>query len=354
MTTASTPSEAGNASATALMKTSWPFQGARRPTIPILLTVSRISTADFGHLDRTGDLRRLRDGGPVERLQGGVRVGDHLVGEPVDHRPHQPRGAGGHVVGREAGVQVPDDRDSGEARRHGPVHAAPQRVDVHEVRIQLAQAPGEPHGGRGGRGGAADDLQPHPDSLPAHRPGGPERKHLRGDAFLAQAELERALLAEDHMRIDVDQRAEVVEQADLRPGELGAVAQEHDPGFPRGRGDGASIELAVALHEGRRREALRVSPALLRPGGGCGASQHSLQGACELHRIRGRRQDPPLQAGRGLGEAPDVRGDHGGAACERLEDDQAEPLQLRRRHHGYVRRPVAGNQVLAPRGSPRR
>ena len=68
---------------------------------------------------------------------------------------------------------------------------------------------GEPRGGRAGGGGAADDLQPNPDALPAHRPGGrPERKHLRGDAGLAQAELERALLAEDHMRIDVVQRAE--------------------------------------------------------------------------------------------------------------------------------------------------
>jgi hypothetical protein len=132
---------------------------------------------------------------------------------------------------------------------------------VHDVGAQHAQARGEP----GDVGECLRDARgrgaPEADRVAARvASGGGDRHHLHRDAELRQPLGERALLAEDHVRVHAAQAWEQAHQRDLTARQARDVIEVHHPqALVALAREQLPVERAVALGDRRPGEPLAVA-----------------------------------------------------------------------------------------------
>ena len=133
-------------------------------------------------------------------------------------------------------MRVPDHGLPRQLRRRAAVEERLQRVRVDEVDVQRPQAAGEP--GRVGGGGRAGEEQPHGAAAELVAPDEAgllsKRQHLHLRTGVLEPLHQRTVLREQHERLDVVERADQLDEAELGPGELGRVAEEGDAQAPGG------------------------------------------------------------------------------------------------------------------------
>jgi len=133
------------------------------------------------------------------RFRGRRRRGDHGARKRRDHQPHRAYGGARDIARADLVVQVPDERDAGEPRRHRTIRSRLQRDRADDIRIELLQPRPQPSDvasdvDRGKRlRGSGTQLGP----LQAARPLG-QRHHLDPRAGCGQGIDERAVLGQQH------------------------------------------------------------------------------------------------------------------------------------------------------------